>query len=116
MMAGVGDAATARFRDFWVMGGHYRGTFAGRDDDVISFMFATGRTNPRVTRYQRDRDRVAPGSVGIQTSESVAEIDYGAKITPWLTVRPNLQYVRHPGGTGDIPDALVVGMYTQVTF
>lgn len=46
MMAGVGDAVTARFRDFWVLGGHYQGTFAGRDNDVISFMIASGRTNP----------------------------------------------------------------------
>jgi porin len=115
-MAGVGDAATARFRYFWVLGGHYQGTFVGRDNDVISFMLASGRTNPRLTRYQRDRDRVAPGSVGVQSHESVAEIDYGAKITPWLTLRPNLQYVMHPGGTGDIPDAFVIGLYTQVTF
>lgn len=116
MMAGVGDKATARFRDFWVLGGHYQGAFPGRDHDVISFMVASGRTNPRYTRYQRDRNRVAPGSVGIQTYESIAEIDYGARITPWLTLRPNLQYVFRPGGTGDIPDAFVIGLYTQVTF
>ncbi|MBN8766648.1 MAG: carbohydrate porin [Thiobacillus sp.] len=115
-MAGVGDAATARFRYFWVIGGHYQGTFAGRDNDVISFMVASGRTNSRVTQYQRDLDSVVPGSVGIQSYESVAEIDYGAKLTPWLTLRPNLQYVIRPGGTGAIPDALVIGLYTQVTF
>ncbi|WP_244754409.1 carbohydrate porin [Rhodanobacter sp. B2A1Ga4] len=116
LMAGVGDKATARFRDFWVLGGHYQGTFPGRANDVISFMLASGRTNPRLTRYQRDRDSVAPGSVGIQTYESIAEIDYGARITPWLTLRPNLQYVFRPGGTGNIPDAFVIGLYTQVTF
>ncbi len=116
LMAGVGDKATARFRDFWLLGGHYQGTFPGRDNDVISFMVASGRTNPRLTRYQRDRNRVAPGSVGIQTYETIAEIDYGAKITPWLTLRPNLQYVFRSGGTGKIPDAFVIGLYTQVTF
>jgi len=116
LMAGVGDKATARFRDFWLLGGHYQGTFPGRDHDVISFMVASGHTNPRYTRYQRDRNRVAPGSVGVQTYETVAEIDYGAKITPWLTVRPNLQYIFRPGGTGEIPDAFVIGLYTQVTF
>jgi len=115
-MAGVGDAATSRFRYFWVIGGHYQGTFPGRDSDVVSFMVASGRTNPRLTRYQRDRDRVLPGSVGIQTYESVAEIDYGAKIAPWLTLRPNLQYVIRPDGTGKIPNAFVIGLYTQVTF
>lgn len=116
LMAGVGDEATARFRDFWVLGGHYQGTFAGRDHDVVSFMIASGRTNPRLTRYQRDRNRVAPGSMPIQTSETVLEVDYGAKLAPWITLRPNLQYIIRPGGTGQIPDAFVLGLYTQVTF
>ncbi len=115
-MAGVGDEATAKFHDFWLVGGHYQGTFPGRDNDVVSFMFASSRINPRLTRYQRDRDSVTPGVVAIQTTESVAEIDYGARLAPWLALRPNLQYVMRPGGTGKIPDALVIGLYTQVTF
>jgi porin len=115
-MAGVGDEATARFRYFWVIGGHYQGTFPGRDNDVISFMAASARINPRLTRYQRDRDRVTAGAVPIQTSETVLEVDYGAKIAPWLTLRPNLQYIIRPNGTGTIPDAFVIGLYTQVTF
>ena len=115
-MAGVGDEATARFRYFWVIGGHYQGTFPGRDNDVISFMAASARINPRLTRYQRDRDRVTPGVLPIQTYETVLEVDYGARIAPWLTLRPNLQYIIRPNGTGTIPDAFVIGLYTQVTF
>lgn len=115
-MGGVGDAATAKFRDFWIVGGHYQGTFPGRDNDVISFMAASARINPRLTRYQRDRDSVSPGTVPIQTTETVLEVDYGAKLTPWLTLRPNLQYIMRPNGTGQIPDAFVIGLYTQVTF
>ena len=115
-MAGVGDEATARFRYFWVIGGHYQGTFPGRDNDVISFMAASARINPRLTRYQRDRDSVTPGVLPIQTYETVLEVDYGARIAPWLTVRPNLQYIIRPNGTGTIPDAFVIGLYTQVTF
>jgi len=115
-MGGVGDAATAKFRDFWIVGGHHQGTFPGRDNDVISFMAASARINPRLTRYQRDRDSVSPGTVPIQTTETVLEVDYGAKLTPWLTLRPNLQYVMRPNGTGQIPDAFVIGLYTQVTF
>jgi len=115
-MGGVGDAATAKFRDFWIVGGHYLGTFPGRDNDVISFMVASARINPRLTRYQRDRDRVMLGTVPIQTSETVLEVDYGAKIAPWLMLRPNLQYIIRPNGTGKIPDAFVIGLYTQATF
>ncbi len=115
-MGGVGDAATAKFRYFWIVGGHYQGTFPGRDNDVISFMAASARVNPRLTRYQRERDSVAPGAVPIQTRETVLELDYGAKLAPWLTLRPNLQYVIRPDGTGKIPNAFVICLYTQVTF
>jgi uncharacterized membrane protein HdeD (DUF308 family) len=60
--------------------------------------------------------RLTPASLGIQTCESVIEVDYGAQIVPWLTLRPNLQYVRHPAGTGSIANTLVAGLYAQVTF
>lgn len=88
----------------------------GRDQDFIAFLAACARTNPRLTRYQRQRDSATPGSVGVQTYESILEVDYGALIAQWLTPRPNLQYVIRPGGTGAIRNALVFGIYTRVTF
>ena len=115
-MATLGDPDTAKYSYFWVAGGHYQGTFHGRDNDVVSFMIAYAHTNSRLTQYQRDLDTVVPGSVGIQTYESIAEIDYGAQLAPWLNIRPNMQYVINPGGTGKIPNAFVIGLYTEVTF
>ncbi|MCU1325529.1 MAG: carbohydrate-selective porin [Bryobacterales bacterium] len=114
-MAAMGDPDTAKYRYFWVAGGHYQGTFARRDNDVVSFMVAYARTNSRLTRYQQDLDTVVPGAVGIQTYESIAEIDYGVQLTPWLKIRPNLQYVFNPGGTGKIRNAFVMGLYMQLT-
>lgn len=116
VMAGMGDRATARYDYFWLAGGVWQGTFPGRDQDFVSFVFAYAHTNPRLTRFQRERNSVMPGSAGIQTYEGIIEVDYGARVTPWLWLRPNLQYVIRPGGTGSIPNALVVGLYTQVTF
>jgi len=69
-----------------------------------------------LTQYQQDINTVAPGSVGIQTYESIAEIDYSLQLAKWFKVRPNLQYLINPGGTGKIHDAFVIGLYTQVTF
>ena len=115
-MVGVGDSATAKYRYFWMAGGHYQGTFPGRDNDLLAFMFGYAKTNPRLTNYQEDRDSVAPGSVDIQSYESIAEVDYGALIAPWLLIRPNLQYVFNPGGTGRIPNAFVIGLTAKVTF
>lgn len=111
-----GDRDTARFTYSWAAGAVYQGTFRGRDDDFVSIMYAHATTNPRLTQYQRDRDFTVPGIVDIQTFEAISEIDYGARMTPWLMLRPNLQYVERPGGAGKIPDAFVIGLYTQVTF
>ena len=115
-MVTMGDPGTAIYRYSWMGGGHYQGTFRGRDKDVVSFMFAYVRTNSRLTQYQQDVDSVAPGATGIQTFESIAEIDYGLQVKPWLRIRPNLQFVINPGGTDKIPNAFVIGLYTQVTF
>ncbi|TAN03343.1 MAG: carbohydrate porin [Rhodanobacteraceae bacterium] len=116
IMGGMGDRATARYSWFWLAGGVWQGTFPGRSQDFVSFVIAYAHTNPRLTRFQRERDSVLPGAVGIQTYEGIVEVDYGAQVTPWLKLRPNLQYVIHPGGTGKIPDTLVAGLYAQVTF
>ncbi len=113
--AAVGDRATAKFGYYLSAGGVLQGTFVGRDQDFVSAMIAYARLNDRLTRFEQDRDLVAPGSLPVQTYESILEIDYGAQVTHWLSVRPNLQYVIHPGATGKIPDALVMGLYTRVT-
>jgi porin len=115
-MVTLGDPDTAKYSYFCVTGGHYQGTFPRRDNDVASFMIAYAHTNRRLTQYQRDLNTAVPGSVGIQTYESIAELDYGMQLAPWLKIRPSLQYVINPGGTGKIPNALVIGLYTQVTF
>lgn len=34
----------------------------------------------------------------LQRTEYNAELYYGFHVTNWLTVRPNLQYIKSPGG------------------
>jgi porin len=114
-MATASDPKTETFRFFYA-GALYQGTFAHRDDDFVSLLFAHGRFNDRLTRFQEDRNRVSPGAVGIQTNESVVALDYSIAVAPWLRVQPNLQYVIRPGGTGEIRNAFVIGLFTKVTF
>jgi porin len=114
-MATASDPKTETFRFFYA-GAFYQGTFPHRDDDFVSLLFAHGKYNPRLTRFQEDRNSVAPGTIGIQSYENVVELDYGIAVAPWLEVRPNLQYVIRPGGTGTIPNAFVTGLFTRATF
>jgi porin len=54
--------------------------------------------------------------LGYPTYEWVLELGYVAHITPWLYITPDIQWVINPGGTGDIPNALVIGWELGVTF
>ena len=47
--------------------------------------------------------------VQLAESEKVVEIAHRFQLTPWSYFQPDIQYVIHPGGMGDIPDAVVVG-------
>jgi porin len=78
-MATASDRKTETFRFFYA-GAFYQGTFAHRDADFVSLLFAHGTDNSRLTRFQEDRNRVAPGSVGIQTHESVVEVRRGLRL------------------------------------
>lgn len=115
-LLGMGDAKTSEYSYFLAGGGVYQGIFPRRDNDFVSFSVAYVRTNPRLTAFQEDLHSTVPGAEGVQTFESIAEIDYNVQIAPWLSVRPNLQYVVNPGGTGKIHNALVLGLFTSVTF
>src|SRR5262249_24071225 len=70
-IAGGGDNATARFRHFAIAGAVYQGPFASRPDDFVSFMVAWARTNPRLSRFQRDRAQTKPYGPSAQSSETV---------------------------------------------
>jgi porin len=114
-LALAADPSTETFRYFYA-GALYQGTFAHRDDDSVSLLYARGSFNSRLTRFQEDRNTVSPGAVGIQTHESAVELDYALALAPWLKVKPNLQWVIRPGGTGEVPDAFVMGLFTRITF
>lgn len=112
----MGDPETTQFGYFASGGWLLQGTFGHWNDDFLAMALAYVRTNSRLTQFQEDRDTIRPGSVGIQTYGSILEIDYGARITPWFLIQPNLQYLINPGGAGKIPNALVLGIHTDVTF
>lgn len=81
----------------------YEGVIPGRDKDtaLVGVMYG---------QFSRDLRRSQAGSPkGQQDFEMVIEWGYIIEVTPWLHVQPDFQYIVKPGGTGDIPDALVLG-------
>ena len=108
--ATLSDRQTAYFRYFLEAGLVQTGTFPGRDRDTFGLAVAYGRVSPDRARFQRDAD-LSP-----QSAETVFELAYGFSVSPWLTMRPNLQYIVRPGATGDLLDATVIGLQTVLAF
>jgi porin len=114
--ATTSDRATAYFESFVEGGLEYAGPLPGRRADTIGVLIARGRVSDERAAAQRDVDLLQPGSVAVQHAETVFEINYAMQLTPWLRLRPNVQYVARPGATDALPDAWVLGLQTAVAF
>lgn len=88
----------------------YTGLIPTRDADTIGLAFACARLG----NVARD-DLIEEGFTGVG-AEMVLEFTYQARITPWLIVQPDLQWIIHPGGTRDLGNALVIGGRAAITF
>jgi porin len=85
----------------FIMGGLvYRGLLPGRDEDTTAFGAAYGK-------FSNDLAGLA--------FELVLEWSHAFALTPWVTIQPDVQYILDPGGTGEIPDALVLGVQLGIT-
>lgn len=92
---------------FFVNGGLVvQGPWAARPDDALLFGLVFGRFSSALD---------SPPGESAMTYEMVLEWSYVIQLTPWLQLQPDLQYVIRPGGTGTIPDALVVGAQLALT-
>ena len=54
----------------------------------------------------------------LDTAEQLIELSYGYQATPWLTLRPDVQYIIEPGAfSGEsIDNALVLGLQVKAVF
>lgn len=98
----------SQFPFFFSSGLTYEGLIPGRDQDVSLFGIVYGSYSSALRRSQ------AGSPKGQQDFEMVLEWSYIIQIAPWLHLQPDVQYVINPGGTGNIPDALVIGAQLAV--
>ena len=96
---------TARIDQLIDLGLFYTGPLSVRPQDDLGF--AVGRT--RVNSHAANLP--GPGeSTSAAGSEYPAELYYSVVATPWLTLRPNVQYIWHPGGLNTNPNVVVIGL------
>ncbi len=121
--ATVHDKDTNFVDNYQQIGLTYMGPFDARPKDDIGVGIARIHVNDDVRKNRRlvnDLNNVNdydnPTYLPIQETEYNAEIYYGFHVTNWLTVRPNVQYIKHPGGVNQVDDALVAGLKIQSKF
>ena len=101
----------------------YKGPFDARPKDDIGIGAARIHVNDDVKKSAElinasigATDYSDPLYSPLRSTEYNYELNYGFHVTNWLTVRPNLQYITHPGGVDKVDNALVAGLKIQSTF
>ncbi len=110
-----GDAQTAPFPYFATWGLIRKGTFTNRPNDTLSIGGKFMVVNSSIAHYARYLRSVGQ-NVPVPTFEHGFEINYGWRPSPWLLVRPGLQYIWRPGGTKQYPNATVLDFETSLIF
>lgn len=96
---------------FQVNGGlAYQGLVPGRDNDQTMFGVVYGLFSDDYALT------VAEAGGGVPDYELVFEWGYRLQFTDFAYVQPNIQWVINPGGSGTIPNALVLGAQMSVVF
>lgn len=94
----------------------YKGLIPYRDQDVAAVGTSYGLWSNEIRRLEQDNMDYNGSTQHRQVYEMMFDFTYKAQITPWLYIQPDMQYILHPGGTGYIRDAYVIGFRTGVTF
>ena len=92
------------------LGAVYRGLLPGRDRDAAILGFAYGKFSDDYADMVEETGRGRP------EHEIILEAAYRYEFTKFAYVQPGLQYVIRPGGTGNIGDALVLGVQMGIKF
>ncbi len=96
---------------FFLNGGLiYEGLIPCRPNDKTALGFYSAWFSGSVHDAQR------AAGLPAQTNETDIELNHQIQLTPWLYLRPNLQYVIKPNGLDRIENALVLGVEAGITF
>lgn len=102
----------------------WKGPFSSRPQDEIGLGMARLHVNSAYSRMlERENEENGTLSVNdatylpvIRGSEYDYELYYAWNVSPWLSLRPNLQYVAAPGADSSVKDAFVGGITASLTF
>jgi porin len=109
--------------NFYADGGLiYKGLIPGRPDDKIGVAVAYARVGDNARALDSDIRSFGNFFYPVRSGETMVEVMYQAKWTPWWTVQPEMQYIIRPGGgvlnSGDglRPNAWVIALRSTISF
>jgi len=104
----------------------YKGLFPSRDADLAGIAASYGRIGGAARGLSGDAVLFSANGQPLRDYEAVLELTYQLSIAPWWVLQPDLQLIFHPGGHVEapfpapagqpIPNALVVGLRSTITF
>lgn len=106
------DRDVSSIERVWHVGAFISGPLAQRPQDEIGVALGRLEVNPRSAR----RVQQASGQPQRADVEYPLELYYGLSLSPALTLRPNVQYVRNPGGFEHDRSVVVWGLKTEISF
>jgi porin len=111
------DRRTAPTDRQFALGAEYKGPFQ-RANDMIGLAIGATHGSSRLAAYQRLYNQLNPlAAVPVQDGyEYAAELFYNWVPVPSINLRPNVQYVIHPGGTSQNNRVFVLGLKTVIAF
>ena len=108
---GGGAPSNVNFISAYIDGGfNFNGFIPGRKDDVAGIGLAHAHVSENFSNSQ-----VLQGSAPY-TEESVLETTYKIQMNHWWTIQPDVQYVMNPSGVLGSPNAVVLGVRTNIAF
>jgi porin len=88
----------------------YTGLLPTRSEDQLGLAFCYGEVSQSYRSLGNSQGIPGP------SFESVVELTYSIRLTPCISLQPDLQYVLHPGGSRQYGNALVAGFRAIVDF
>jgi len=111
------DRNTARLDHQFTLGVQYKGLFEERGQDSVGLALGATHNNGRFAdAVEQGNARTGQAIVAGRSYEYVGEAYYAWVPLPSITVRPNLQYILHPGGTTRNSNAFVLGLKSILVF
>lgn len=112
----LADRRTSMVDKSLAIGLVYTGLWRTRPQDQIGLAVSYNHLNGRVADYRKEsalagRETLPPG-----TGENAVELFYGFQLARSLQFRPDIQWVRRPGGIASNADALILGARTSISF